>query len=238
MAAEKRMHQLYEYWCFFRLVDAMREVATQLTQTSSLLQVVDDGWKVKLKAGRASRLKFECETASGDLRSVDLFYNRGFSPRGKNRGSYSLPFRPDYTICIEGVEGTNPSYCHFDAKYRSQDELTHFEFDIEVAKPTAQEGDFELNANEAQAIEEEKDAERSRVFKDGDIYKMHTYKDAIFESHGAYVLYPGNRVGLYRDSVDPKQAADLPSVGAFPLRPGGADGGKSALVSFLRRIFN
>ena len=29
------------------------------------------------------------------------------------------------------------------------------------------------------------------IFKNGDIYKMHTYKDSILKSHGAYVLYPG-----------------------------------------------
>jgi len=240
IAAEKRMHQLYEYWCFFRLVDALREVATQLTPTSSLLQVVTGGWEVKLKAGKSARLKFEHETGEGQVRSVELYYNRGFSPRKTNRGSYSLPFRPDYTVCIHGENGKDRVYCHFDAKYRSQDELKHFDFGKRSTGLVMEESELGLSKQEIGLIEKGKEAERAREFKDGDIYKMHTYKDAIFYSQGAYVLYPGERVGLFRDSVSLDEAEDIPSVGAFPLRPGevGLKKGSDELVAFLRVVMN
>ena len=45
---------------------------------------------------------------------------------------------------------------------------------------------------------------------------MHTYKDAILETKGAYVLYPGNKCEIFR--VDENET--IPSVGAFPLTPG------------------
>jgi predicted component of viral defense system (DUF524 family) len=44
---------------------------------------------------------------------------------------------------------------------------------------------------------------------------MHTYKDAISNTKGAYVLYPGEKSETYleKDKI-------IPSIGAFPLTPG------------------
>ena len=53
-------------------------------------------------------------------------------------------------------------------------------------------------------------------FKNQDIVKMHAYKDAISDTIGAYVLYPGEKDKVYYENLDKK----LESVGAFPLRPG------------------
>lgn len=53
-------------------------------------------------------------------------------------------------------------------------------------------------------------------FINDDIYKMHTYKDAIENTMGAYVLYPGRIKKIYRE----KPNNIIPSVGAFPLTPG------------------
>ena len=46
---------------------------------------------------------------------------------------------------------------------------------------------------------------------------MHTYKDAIKNTLGAYVLYPGNAPPKIFKQNKPDI---LPSVGAFPLIPG------------------
>ena len=53
-------------------------------------------------------------------------------------------------------------------------------------------------------------------FKNQDIVKMHAYKDAILDTVGAYVLYPGEKDKVYYENMDEK----LGSVGAFPLNPG------------------
>lgn len=53
------------------------------------------------------------------------------------------------------------------------------------------------------------------TFKNEDIFKMHTYKDAIKNSMGAYVLYPGEKKGIYFEKGNKSY-----SVGAFPLKPG------------------
>ena len=47
---------------------------------------------------------------------------------------------------------------------------------------------------------------------------MHTYKDAILNSLGAYVLYPGDKAGLFQVKDD----YITPSIGALPLKPGGS----------------
>ena len=43
---------------------------------------------------------------------------------------------------------------------------------------------------------------------------MHTYKDAIVNTKGSYILYPGNKAKIYR-----RDEVIIPSVGAFPLTP-------------------
>ena len=52
-------------------------------------------------------------------------------------------------------------------------------------------------------------------FKNEDVVKMHAYKDAIADTIGAYVIYPGEKKKLYHEDE-----MRLKSVGAFPLNPG------------------
>lgn len=47
---------------------------------------------------------------------------------------------------------------------------------------------------------------------------MHTYKDAIVKTVGAFVLYPGTEKKVYNDSRNNKFIYN--GVGAFPLSPG------------------
>ncbi|MEQ8978005.1 MAG: DUF2357 domain-containing protein [Deltaproteobacteria bacterium] len=63
-----------------------------------------------------------------------------------------------------------------------------------------------------------------------DITKMHAYRDAILGAVGAYAVYPGADVEVLR-----KHGELLPSLGAFPLKPGpDREGiGEEAIVRFL-----
>lgn len=54
-------------------------------------------------------------------------------------------------------------------------------------------------------------------FKDEDINKMHTYRDALIEVVGSFILYPGNKPAFYPAQTDD---AFFTGVGALPLRPG------------------
>lgn len=72
-----------------------------------------------------------------------------------------------------------------------------------------------------------------------DIYKMHTYHDAIWKNLGSYILYPGNNFKNWLKYVkernsDMNDEAVLPSVGAIPLTPGEKTDG---LINALKEIF-
>ena len=61
---------------------------------------------------------------------------------------------------------------------------------------------------------------------------MHTYKDSILKSHGAYVLYPGNSPENFH--VFESQA--IPSVGAFSLTPGNDEHNEKELSNFITEV--
>jgi predicted component of viral defense system (DUF524 family) len=111
--------------------------------------------------------------------------------------SYSLPLRPDFTIEVEGRRWL------FDAKYRLEWE------DLNVALKD----------------ERPEEDERQVTFKRADLYKMHTYRDAIRDTEAVFILYPGAVFRAF--NIDRRWYEDptgLPpgfeGVGAIPLRPG------------------
>ena len=115
---------------------------------------------------------------------VEFFYNLTFNKNSPYK-SYSLKFRPDYTLCIK--YGGHEYFIHFDAKYKSKGIPNEYDFN-----------------------------KRDHMYKFEDVYKMHTYKDAILKTEGAYVLYPGEFPKIFRINENDL----IPSVGAFPLTPG------------------
>ena len=148
---------------------------------------------------------------------IDLFYNLRFSDKSQYR-SYSLAFRPDYTLLV--TIGKHNYYIHFDAKYRSELEISDF-----YSKINSETGlDEEIDKRDAL---EEKDY----IFKDGDIYKMHTYKDSILKTEGSYVLYPGSITKRFKESD-----LIIPSVGAFSLTPGNDDVEEDNLEIFIKEV--
>jgi hypothetical protein len=70
----------------------------------------------------------------------------------------------------------------------------------------------------------------------GDVLKMHSYRDAIRRSAGAYVLYPGAGGPSHRREFHEV----LPGIGAFPLRPctDGSAQGAEALQTFLNDVLD
>jgi predicted component of viral defense system (DUF524 family) len=77
------------------------------------------------------------------------------------------------------------------------------------------------------------------TYKRADLYKMHTYRDAIADLRTAFVVYPGSefvffeRAGTRRS--DPKLIAIRDGVGAVPLRPSDNDPARS--LRDLLRVF-
>lgn len=245
---------LYEYWLFFELRKIIHELTGKDKSTSGLepyKQFIDDanGLTISLQQGKASLQSFIFEK---EKLTVNLYYNRTFSPAQFSSsiywGSYSRPFRPDYTLAIfsskyqkeaDAIKAGEVSYIHFDAKYRIQD-LTQFInsdkkelSDDLLAKPEEQ-----ITKEENEEIIQEKTDEIVNTYKRGDLLKMHTYNDAIRRTVGSYVLYPGNENNSKRNEQASVYDEILPGVGAFAIRPGNKNAGHEEIKKFVKQIID
>lgn len=254
---------LYEYWLYFLLIKAFRnqvnmeprhETPSQLGGELPFCCRPDDGRLViNLQQGKESYSRFTWESGGRKL-LLHFFYNRSFSRRGvTQRGTYSKTFRPDFTLVILPEEFATGdwaeserraeaagkiAYLHFDAKYR-----------IETLAGVIGEADSDPSHDELGQVEapdacekqrEEARGKASGTAKNADLYKMHTYNDAIRRTIGSYVLYPGDdpsdRVGANRFQ---RYHEIIPGIGAFALRPpvgGRPPQGLTPLCDFIRDV--
>ena len=215
---EKKLSELYEYWCYFKLLKVLNDLSVNKISFEDVFKINRDNWSIGIKKGVQSAKKFKLSLEGHDI-GIELFYNLRFSDKSRYR-SYSLAFKPDYTLLVTIGEHTH--YIHFDAKYRSEVEIIDFYSKIE------EKSDSDINRE----IEERDNLEEKEfVFKDGDIYKMHTYKDSILKTEGSYVLYPGNVSKRFYESD-----LIIPSVGAFSLTPGNDDVEEDNLAIFIKNV--
>ena len=210
---QKDVATLYEYWCFFRLLDIVKDMfnVENGSVLKSLVDVGSDGLSLKLNEGKQLNPPLSGSYASPHTSKryrkldIEFQYNRRFSKSG--HGSWTMLMIPDYTISfrpqgmpVDMAEKLDLiTYVHFDAKYKAKDIVEKFEAAAEES------GDEALDSAEVKA---ERDAKRV------DILKMHTYRDAIPRTAGAYILFPGTKTKDYHygDEI-------LPGLGAFPLYP-------------------
>ena len=215
---EKKLSELYEYWCYFKLLKVLNDLSIKKINFEDVFIINRGNWSIGIKRGVESAKHFKLILKGHEI-EIDLFYNLRFSENSQYR-SYSLAFRPDYTLLV--TVGGETHYIHFDAKYRSELEISDFYSKID--KTSDDELDEEIDRRDSQ---EEKDY----IFKDGDIYKMHTYKDSILKTEGSYVLYPGNITRRFNESD-----MVIPSVGAFSLTPGNDDVEEDNLEVFIKDV--
>lgn len=227
---------LYEYWLFFELRKIIRSIdnCQCIQATEKPFINTDNGLTVSLSEGQTSCQAFLLP----DLGTrVNLYYNRTFSreefSNTRYAGSYSRPFRPDYTLEIYPSDYVKPedavregavSYIHFDAKYRITD-LRSF-IDLDENEMTEEQIKEE--------VEDDKQDSITNTYKRGDLLKMHTYNDAIRRTVGSYVLYPGDfdsKTKNYRLFEEV-----LPGVGAFAIKPSIQADSEHALKDFISEI--
>ena len=217
---EKRLSQLYEYWCYFKVLEVLNDLSINKINFDDIFEIDQNKWSIKLKRSNKSKKTFKI-LFKEKIVTIDYYYNQLFK-RNSNYKSYSLSFKPDYTLLIK--TDNEKYFIHFDAKYKSELEIKDFYEKIKL----------EDNNNEKLIDERDAEEEIFHKFKDGDIYKMHTYKDAILNTEGAYVLYPGEREGLFMEN----RKYVIPSVGAFPLTPGNDQNEHIQLKLFIKNILN
>ncbi len=183
----KDMATLYEYWCFFQLLDAVALALGAQVDPRQFIVEKGDIFRVTINQSGESQ---------GQVGQATVYYNRYF--RHQVGESYSVTLHPDYTVELPGGRRFI-----FDAKYK-YDEPGQF-------------------MNSEEGADEERDEEERLDYKKGDLYKMHTYRDAL-KAKAVFILYPGNQFQAFGTNgqtyTDPKNlSSDFGGVGAIPLTP-------------------
>jgi len=250
---KKDIASLYEYWVFFVLFRTLKEKFGDYSKKSprEWLEglIVSDKHGLGLTLQQGKIRSFEFAHTHGKRRlTIKFYYNRsfrGYRKYAKNdgSGSYSKSLKPDYTLSIwpselsqiKSEENGSIVHIHFDAKYKVDYSIFKENKTDELATPNKEELDKLIEEDkqlftEIETIEKE---ERSGIYKNVDLYKMHTYKDAIRRSGGAYVLYPGisNEVEPFRGFHE-----IIPGVGAFSLRPKNEGEASQNIKQFIDKV--
>jgi len=229
-AGKKNVATLYEYWLFFKLLELVSEFFNiKAKDKSELIEYDKDKINLSLKQGHIRMVYGQQETFSRIL-NVAFYYNRTFKKESDDdesmhkAGSWTMAMRPDYTLSIwpgriteaEAEKQELIVHIHFDAKYR-------------LDKILLEDKDIEEDMNEELA--EEKKQQELKIYKRGDLLKMHAYKDAIRRTSGAYVLYPGDKDKEIRGFHE-----IVPGLGAFKIRPGHWQEDSVSLKLFLAEV--
>lgn len=223
-AGKRDVAILYEYWLFFKLLDLIKKVfEIEPVSTEKLIVKTDDGLGLKLKQGNHIAVRGVYNGNSRKL-NIEFSYNRTFKgemlyPYG---GSWSKNMRPDYTLTIwpfdiktqeEAEKEELIVHIHFDAKYKIENFNNILVDDIN--------------------LDEEKIDQSKGKYKRADLLKMHSYRDAIRRTGGAYILYPGEvtfkKMGFHEI---------IPGLGAFPMRPSKTDTGEVELERFINDVLH
>jgi predicted component of viral defense system (DUF524 family) len=231
---------LYEYWIFLQLHQILDEIPgvsrdeqspKPSADTARFLETKNGELVINLKRGKKTCALFYIKLSTGMELRLHLYYERTFQMEAAAAGatSYSRQFKPDYTLAIfpkrfddeaqAAVEG-KIAYVHFDAKYRAENMKMIFG---ELLKD--EEADVALDSDKLEN-------KATSTYQRGDLLKMHTYNDAVRQTAGSYVLYPGSDTETRMD----KFHEIVPGVGAFVLKPGN-DVCRDELKKFLIDVF-
>lgn len=220
---KKDIATLYEYWLFFKLLDLFQNLfEIDPKDISDLIKETPDGLNLQIKQGKFTALNGVYDSGSRKL-NIRFNYNRQFSGKKTypDSGSWTTTLRPDYTLSFwpHGISESQAEkqelivHVHFDAKYKIANLIDFLEKDTE------------------NDLDEEKVENRKGIYKNADLLKMHTYKDAIRRTGGAYVLYPGDK------SIKQKGFHEIiPGLGAFPVKPSKTDSGIGELKAFILEV--
>lgn len=206
-AGSKNISKLYEYWLFFKVLEAVKETfEINSDEYKKLISTTDDTLGLKLKEGKQVALNGNYLSKEREL-SIQFTYNKTFSSSKElsSEGSWTLQMDPDYTLSIWPKALSKKSA-------EKEEQIVHIHFDAKYK------------------VKNKKDNSK---FKRDDIIKMHAYKDAIKRTAGAYILYPGldNEPTTFKGFHEV-----LPGLGAFAIRPSEEHSGIEHLIGFINKV--
>ena len=224
-AGKRNVAALYEYWLFFKLMEVIGDIFCISPEDKKKLVKTDaDKINLELKQGKMKMVHGVYDAGVRKL-NVCFYYNRTFGcvENLQEAGSWTRTMRPDYTLTVwpgdvneeQAEEEDMIVHIHFDAKYKVQQIL------------------WKDNTNEVteDSLNKEKEEQEKGIYKNMDLYKMHTYKDAIRRTGGAYILYPGD--------VNRKMKGFheiIPGLGAFCIKPNSSEADLELLKEFIKEV--
>ena len=184
--------QLYEYWCFIKLVSIMKKQDYRLF-TDDVIKVDKSGVTVTLVKGRASEVKF-INPRTGE--KITLTYN----PAERNTPTVSQ--KPDNVLTLEKVGAEREYKYVFDAKYRIE------------ARPDS----YYPDNNVGPKLDDINTMHRCR---DAIVYDSGNASRFVFkkEMFGAYVLFPYADEEKYENHHF-YRSIDAVNIGGLPFLPG------------------
>jgi predicted component of viral defense system (DUF524 family) len=200
--------KLYELWLISHLKKALKQIADDKDPIYEATPYEEEG-QIELFKKTSDPLYV---VRTKDNLHIALYYNRTFGAKGKDgvkQPSYSVELKPDYTVEIvqsqhskdEPVEDLK-SFLHLRNQETSRPEFggstTYIHFDAK------------FRINNVRDLSEDDPTKA----KPGDIYKMHTYNEAIYGTITSIILYPGNNPADYRKFTDL-----VPGVSALAIKP-------------------
>ncbi len=200
--------KLYELWLISHLKKALKKIADDKDPIYEATPYEEEG-QIELFKNTSEPLYI---VRTKDNLHIALYYNRTFGAKGKDgvkQPSYSVELKPDYTVEIvqsqqskdEPVEDLK-SFLQLRNQETSRPEFggstTYIHFDAK------------FRINNVRDLSEDDPTKA----KPGDIYKMHTYNEAIYGTITSIILYPGNNPADYRKFTDL-----VPGVSALAIKP-------------------
>lgn len=157
--------QLYEYWCFIKLVTLMKK--NYSLASADVIKVDNTGVTVTLVKGKKSEVKF-INPRTGE--KIILSYNPG------EQNTQTVNQKPDNVLTLE-KRGTDVPYMYvFDAKYRIENNPSDSFYPDNKPGPKVD------------------DINTMHRYRDSIVYENNTHSRFMFEKKmfGAYVLFPYN----------------------------------------------
>ena len=185
--------QLYEYWCFIKLVTLMKK--NYHLASPDVIKVDNTGVTITLVKGKKSEVKF-INPRTGE--TITLSYNPG------EQNTQTVNQKPDNVLTLE-KRGTDVPYMYvFDAKYRIENNPTDAFYPDNKPGPKVD------------------DINTMHRYRDSIVYENNTHSRFMFEKKmfGAYVLFPYNDPnGEYKDHRFYKSIETV-NIGGLPFLPG------------------
>ena len=185
--------QLYEYWCFIKLVTLMKR--NYRLASSDVIKVDNTGVTISLVKGKKSEVKF-INPRTGEM--ITLAYNPG------EQNTQTVNQKPDNVLTLE-KKGTDVPYMYvFDAKYRIENNPSD---------------PFYPDTKPGPKVD---DINTMHRYRDSIVYENTESSRFMFEKKmfGAYVLFPYNDPdGKYKDHRF-YRSIETVNIGGLPFLPG------------------